>query len=282
MKIRDLDKLADTVREQVAQAIELPEPAMRLDMSSREGNSERQFKYLHQMCTLHSEHFAQAHKVKCTLLTDGYRTVAEAENPLGPYLFARAIFELSAFTHDVSRRLREIMHKPEANWRSNGEEFFSLVVRARFATSDPSKRQALEEAGAPAKLLKPINITESIRTLLATEEGASLHGEYDKLCDFVHHNLSSQLVSSAGVRIGDSAYAAGGGSVRMLKPAPITRYEYPLATKAAQAIAETLPTVLKCTEIFVQSINQMPLTPFTEHQLRTRIGSPIGFRTLSQ
>lgn len=233
------------------------------------------------MCLLHAENFAQAHQIKLVSLLDGYQAVAKAENTLGPYLFARSILELTAFVYEVSARLTEIAAKPEANWKGKGEEFFTMIVRARFATTDPKKRQALESAGCPARLLKPLNVMKCISTLLTDPEATgALSEQYEKLCDFVHHNLSSQVTSSPGFRVGDMAHSAGGGAIVMTKQAPITRYEYPVARKAALAIEETLPTVIKCVEICVKHLNKMPRTPFSVDQLREKTGSALGITTL--
>jgi hypothetical protein len=177
MNLEELEKLAAPLRDHVAQGIEFPEPGWRLDMESREGAPDRQFKYLHQMCLLHAENFARAQQIKVSTLIDGYQAVAEAKNPLGPYLFARAIFELGAFTWDVSKRLRDIANKPDSTWRTKGEEYFSLIVRARFATSDPSKQKLLEAGGCPTRLLKPINIMSSVQALLAEPNSESLRGQ---------------------------------------------------------------------------------------------------------
>jgi len=281
MTLEDLERLAAPLRSHVVSAIEFPEPAMRLDLASREGAPNRQFKYLHQMCLLHAENFAQAHQVKLVSLIDGYQTIVRAGNALGPYLFARSILELSAFVYDVSRRLREIAVKPDPGWRSKGEEFFALVVRARFATTDPKKRQALEAGGCPAKLLKPLNVMNSITALTGDPEAADvLANQYDKLCDFVHHNLSSQVTSSPGFRVGDTAHSASGGALVLMKQAPITRYEYPVPNKAALALDETLPAVMKCIQICVRRLNEMPRTPFSTDQVRVFTGSGLGLTTL--
>ncbi len=238
------------------------------------------FKYLHQMCTLHTEGFAVAHQIKLIALIDGYVAVVRFNNALGPYLFARAILELTAFVFDVSKRLEQIAAKPAPVWRAKGEEFFAMIVRARFATSDPTKGKALEAAGCPSKLLKPLNVMASIETLVADEDGGTLRGQYDKLCDFVHHNLSSQATSSSGFRMGDAAYSSNGGALVMLKEGPVTRYEYPVPTKSALAVDETLATLLKCIEMCVRSLNRMPRSPFSREQLLERTGTALGITFL--
>jgi hypothetical protein len=281
MTLDDLDQICAPLRAYIAAAIEFPEPAQKLDMASREGAPDRQFKHLHQMCLFHSSNFTRANQIKIVALLDGYKAVIAADNPIGPYLFARSVLELSAFICDVSARLREIAAKPDANWRAKGEEFFSMIVRARFATTDPKKRQALEAAGMPSRLLKPINVMESVAKLLAQPGAADvLRDQYDKLCDFVHHNLSSQVTSSPGFRMGDVAHSTGGGALVMMKGGPITRYEYPVPHKPKLAVEETLPIVMKCVEVCVEHLNRIPETPFSAELLRERTGSSIGLTTL--
>jgi hypothetical protein len=283
MTLDDLDRASAPLRAYISSPIEFPEPAQKLDMASRQGAPDRQFKYLHQMCLLHASNFTRANQIKVVSLLDGYKAVIAAGNPIGPYLFTRSILELSAFICDVSTRLREIASKPDASWMSKGEEFFSCIVRARFATTDPKKRQALEAAGMPARLLKPINVMNSIATLLAQPGAADvLRDQYDKLCDFVHHNLSSQVTSSPGFRTGDVAHSAGGGALVMMKGGPITRYEYPVPHKPKLAVEETLPVVMKCVEVCVEHLNRIPETPFSAAQLQERTGSSIGLTALTQ
>src|SRR5690242_7615544 len=118
MTLDDLDRACAPLRAYIDAAVEFPEPAQKLDMATREGAPDRQFKYLHQMCLLHISNFTRANQIKVVSLLDGYKAVIAARNPVGPYLFARSIFELSAFICDVSTRLREIAAKPDANWMS--------------------------------------------------------------------------------------------------------------------------------------------------------------------
>ena len=263
MTLDELEMRAASLREHVAAPIEFPEPAIKLDLLSREGEPVRQFKYLHQMCLLHAENFVRANEIKLVTLLDGYQLVARAQNALGPYLYARTLLELCAFSYDVAARLRDIAAKPSANWRPKGEEFFALLVRARFATTDPAKRQFLEAAGCPSRLLKPLNVMSSLSALAADPQAGTLSGQYEKFCDFVHHNLSSQVTSSPGFRMGDSAHSAGGGALVTTKQGPITRYEYPVSSKAARAVEETLPVIVKAVEICVKSLKTLPRTPFS-------------------
>lgn len=277
MSLQSLEDLALPLREYVKRAIEFPEPALKLDLASRKNDPVRQFKHLHQMCTIHGESFAVANQIKQVALIDGYLLVSRNLHPLGPYLFARSLLELSAFICDLASRAREIYVKPDKQWLSKGEEFFALIMRARYATSDPKLRKSLEESGVPNHLLKPFNVMHSLAALESSEDGGQFDGVYAKLCDFVHHNLSSQVTSSPGSRQDVMALSQGGGAILMNKPSPVTRYEYPVPSKGEKAVRETLDDVVNSVKVMVKNLNSMPLTPFGEEQIEMMTGSKVGF-----
>lgn len=280
MSLQKIIASAESLRNQVATVVEFPEPSMRLDMKPRSNDDVRQFKYLHQMCTLHGESFAVSNQIKLVCLLDGYIALCKEMNPLGPYQFARSILELAAFLNDISSRAVKIANKPKDNWRAKGEEYFSCLIRARFGMSNPKTIEHLKSHGASKKLLKPINVMSSLDLLLKNTSAKSLEGKYDMLCDFVHHNLSSQITSSPGFRMGETARTSGGGGLVTMKNGPITRYQYPVPEKADLAISDTEDVVLTAMNICIESINSMPRTPFCEDQLLEFTGSRIGLTRL--
>jgi hypothetical protein len=156
-----------------------------------------------------------------------------AKNPLGTYGSARALLEFSAFIHEVYSRLKSAAGQLREKWRPAGEEFFAIIVRARSGTSSPAKVELLRNAGAPAGALKPFLVTECIKNLvteciknLAKQPGEeSALTRYNHLCDFVHHNLSSQTLGNAGSTVSGAARSSGGGAMVLRKPGPITQFQ---------------------------------------------------------
>ena len=70
------------------------------------------------------------------------------------------MFELSAFLHEVQKRLQDVvLHVNEKTWQPLGERYFGLIVRARFATTHRVYSDLLRADGVPARRLKPFAIT---------------------------------------------------------------------------------------------------------------------------
>lgn len=275
MSLKALEDLVLPLRHHVSRAIELPEATYVLDLSSRQNDPIRQFKHLHQMCLMHAEAFALANQIKLVSLIDGYLHLSQNLHPLGPYMFARSMVELSAFIFYISSKAQTIFHMSDHQWKTKGEEFFELIVRARFGTSDPQLRQFFQEQGMPSHLVKPFRAGANINAL--DNSGFPVKEIYAKLCDFVHHNLSSQITSSPGFRIDSTAYAEGGGRIHLSARGPVTRYEYPVPSKGEKAIRETVVCVIDTAKIMIKHLNAMPRTPFGEAKIKEITGSNVGF-----
>jgi len=194
----EIRTFADSIRVRYESPIEFPEPNFRLGLAERAGQPTRQFKHLHQMCMGHVEHLAISGEIKLLSLIDGYLMAATSGVVIGPFLFARTIVEQCAFMNELNRRLLEIARKPQKNWMSKGEEFFSVVVRFRFATGDKKLQKNMEAEGFPKKLLKPVNVMTCIDSLASNPALNTLGESYDKFCDFVHHNCQSHYTASSG------------------------------------------------------------------------------------
>lgn len=279
----DLNSIEESIREarqEVYSGIELPEPALKLDMAARGGDKLRQFKYLHQMCTLHVENFVASNQIKTVALVDGFLENARLESTLGMYLFTRSLLELAAFLHDVNERLTSVTAEPEQKWRPKGEQFFGIILRARFGTSNSELVKRLKEAGASKKHIEPFNIMQSLNKLIASADGNSLAGKYDQLCDYVHHNLSSHYTSSLGSRRGESAHSEVGGAILLMKDSAISRYKYPAPNKAKKAQSDTVEVVDASLRLCTRELNRMPRTPYGEKQLKKMTGSSIGLALL--
>ena len=168
--------------------------------------------------------------------------------------------------------------QPEEKWRPKGEQFFGLMIRARFSTSNPKIRDHLKNCGVSRRYLDPFNIMHSISKL--EKKISTLNGKYDFLCDYVHHNGSSNYTSSPGFKVGRSASSVGGGGIITKKNAAITRYEYPVPNKTEKAVEDTIDIVLKCLEVSLSSINDIPYSPYSENQINSFTGNKLGFNTL--
>lgn len=279
----ELSDLAESLRAEFVAPIELPEPATRLGLQERVGQPERQFKHLHQMCLGHVEHLALSGRIKLLALLDGYLSVVGTGSVIGHYLFARMVIEQCGFTSEVQRRLAEMSRKPEANWLSKGEEFFSLVIRFRFATGDKALQRHLESEGIPQKLLKPISIMNCIAALAATPDLVHFASLYEKFCDYVHHNGPSHYTTSSGFVVGQAAsHHASGGVILTKKAGPISRYEYLTPVKARKALDDTVDAVVLATRTCNRTLAGMHRSPYTMQQIKRMTGSEMGMMYLGK
>lgn len=273
----ELSDLAESFRAQFVAPIELPEPAPRLGLQERTGQPARQFKHLHQMCLGHVEHLALSGRIKLLALLDGYLSAVSTGAVIGDYLFARTVIEQCAFTCEVQRRLAEVSRKPEANWLPKGEEFFSLVIRFRFATADKALQRHLESQGIPQKLLKPVNVMNCIAALVTSPDLAQLAPLYEQFCDYVHHNGPSHYTTSSGFFVDSVAsHHASGGAILTKKAGPISRYEYPTTAKAQKAIDDTVNSVVLAAGACNRMLTDMHRSPYTMQQIKQMTGNELG------
>ncbi len=273
--LNQLRETHDRLRIAAEKPIQFPRTNPRLDVDSRAPDLTRMFKHLHQMCLLHVCNFSAGNKVKLPYLIACYTSMVDAENPFGVYSSARNLLELNAFLYEVSRRLIECKEGNE-DWRTRGEQFFGLIVRARFATSDPKIAEPLRNEGVSKKHIKPFSIMNCIRKLTAEADFPDVQDQYDSLCDFVHHNLSSQIASDAGFVTSDVARSSGGGALIMPTAGPILHYQYPVKNKAVKAIDETAVCALRNTEGIIRWLNRLPETPYSASEIQEMTGTPLG------
>jgi hypothetical protein len=261
--------------------IQWPEPALVLDLESRRGSELRTFKYLHQSCLLHREHFWATNQIKHLSLIDAYLDLADSQNGLALYIVARSMFELGAFLHQVQSRLREATDRAAENWSEAGQMFFGTIVRARFATTREDYKTLLrDEAGVSPKRLEPFNIMHCIRGLANDTDNEDAGARYAFLCDFVHHNLASASTANAGSAVVDRAVASGGGMLVMPGSGPITQYEYPLRSKFARALDDTGPGFLHDALACARWLNEMPAGPYPPLLVEQMTGTPLGVTEL--
>jgi hypothetical protein len=277
--IAELAALREKLVEHVSRAIQWPEPQLVLNLASRRGSEVRTFKHLQQVTMFHRENYASSNQVKHLYLIDGFLAMATAQNPVALYGLARSMFELSAFLHEVQRRLRDVTPRvDEKNWQSAGEQFFGLIVRARVATTHPKFLEMLRANGVAKEHLKPFNVKHCIQELSKESEHKDAVERYALLCDFVHHNLGSLTIANSGSAESEWARAPGGGGT-MASPdgaMTITQYEYPVQGKGHSAVDELAPGFLRDTRACIDWINSTPEGPFPPAMIVEKTGTRFG------
>jgi len=274
--LNELREKYGKLKTEAEKPIQFPEPSPRLDIVSKAPDRPRMFEHIHQSCLFHVCNFRAGNEVKLPYLIAGYTTMVEAENPFGVYSSARSLLELNAFLYEVSRRLIECKEGNESGWQSRGEKFFGLIVRARFGTKDPKKDELLLNYGVSGKNREPFRIMNSIENLAAEADFTDVQDQYNFLCDFVHHNLSSQRTSDVGFVTSNVAHSSSGGAIVMPNAGPITQYQYPVKTKAEKAIDETAAGALKNTEGIIRWLKRLPESPYSASEIQEMTGTPLG------
>lgn len=280
--LTQLAALRDSLVDEVGRPIQWPEPSMVLNLAARAGSELRIFKHIHQSCALHRENFVSGNQIKHLYLIDGFLSLATAENPVAIYSVARTMLELSAFLHEVARRLQEVVLRIDSqNWRPLGEKYFGLLIRARFATTNPEFRSMLGAQGVAAARLKPFSITNCIEGLASEPEHTDAETRYNGLCDFVHHNLSSLTVSNSGSGVVDVVRTAGGGELRHPDGSlSVTQYEYPVQGKADRAIEALAADFVRDARACIGWMNMVPSSPFPDQMIVAVTGNPTGLERL--
>lgn len=277
----ELAALRERLVEQVGKPLQWPEPGMTLNYGDRRSSEVRVFKYLQQMCLLHRENFVSTNQIRHLYLIDGFLTMATAQNPFGLYTFARSMFELSAFLHEVQTRLQEIALQINQNtWQPLGEKFFGLIVRARFATTHPRYRELLRSDGVPELRLKPFNIMHCVQELATEPEHQDATERYELLCDYVHHNLGSSTMANSGSAVTDVIRSARGGMMFTSGPMPFTRYEYPVQSKADRALDNVASGFVKDSRACIGWLDMTPESPFPPEMIVEKTGTRFGMPEL--
>lgn len=280
----DLERL-EALRAQLhavaGRPLEFPEAGFRLDLESRAGDETRQFKHLHQMCLMHSVAFRRANEIKLLYLVDAFRSLAGSQNPLGMYAVARSVLELRATLVDIGQRLIAKRAGTSADWRNRGQGYFGIILRARYASSDPKKAEVLRNSGVSKDNTQPFNVMRCLEAL--AEHVPDARSRYDMLCDFVHHNLSSQTVGQSNLRVGGIARSAAGGEIHVGGgDTPIIRYEYPSEPAGRYALEELAADVVVDVQACMEALMSLPESPFSDEELIQRTGHRMGVTPLSR
>ena len=267
-----IDLLAMTRRAGL-RPVQVPEVSARLDVERRADLAAR-FRYLHQSCLLHCTHFRFANQARVGYAIDAYLRSVSDLNPMGAYSSARVLLELYAMTRYVAKKLREAADE-SVDWQDRGATFFGVIVKARYGSTDPDKQAAMKNAGLPDDQLRNFKLNKARQDLHKELDWVTPH--YAALCDFVHPNLSSQLLGGGSVGESQVASTPGGGAMVMSGgKTSIIQYSFPLA-EAGQAAAQfTMERAFQSAEGAVKATNAILESPFTEAERVEWTGSKLG------
>ena len=273
--LRRLAAIRRSSEEHLAIVLQFPEVGFRLDFdAARAGSELRQFKHAHQMCLMHTTHLEMATKIKATYILDSYLWAVMQLNPIAVYSSARSLMELRLITAYVGHLLVEAQKGSGGDWRERGERFFNVILQARFGTSDPDAQHLLQANGCPETIMQPFRIAKA-RAFVA-QQHPWVREHYALLSDFVHPNLSSQRTAGAYAGEQEIAHSSGGGKLIMTKPSPVIQYQFPMPEPGRRAVSQTATRALENMLGIVESMNEMPRTPYAEDELVARTGSPLG------
>jgi uncharacterized protein YchJ len=274
-KLDLLIKQKNSLQKKYGSVYEVLEPKQKLDLESRKNDEIRIFKHLHHHCYLMSLNFIRGNRVKVLSLMDFYLICCTNKNPLGIYNATRTIIELTAFLNDISSRLDSACAKPDSDWKNKGEEYFNIIVRARYGTNNSKFQDLLQNSGIPKKKIKPINIMHSISVL--KESGyTDLAESYDEMCEYVHHNLSSNTTANLGSQVYDRVDVIS-NRFTVLPGNITTVYRYPLQEKGNKSIEETISIVEECIQLINDILQNLKVTPFAKEQIEQFTGTSHGF-----
>lgn len=214
-------------------------------------------------------------------MVDGYLQMLEVKNPIGIFSFARSMLELNAHIYEVYSRLSDAADQTR-DWRTRGEMFHKTINRFRLGTSNPYAKELLKETGVSKSISDPVHIHKSIEKLAEIEEFSNLMERYGFLCDFVHHNRSSQailageLLKKTSAKFGGSTMLFPNGEKR-----DISRYQFP----PKSVIDESFDYVtLDFTKDFAGAyiaIQAIPDSPYTMDELEAVTGDRLGVQQIS-
>lgn len=275
--LTSLAELGDPLRRRLSTPVRWPEANLKLDVESRRPDRTRMVKHVHQSCALHTESYRFGTEMKVVHLIDAFEQLAQAGNGLGLYPVARSALELYAQVFRVASTLRECQQKVTIeSWLPPGEEFFRAIVRARFATSNGSHADTLRGDGVSSKVLRPMNVMESIRLLNGQSAARAAAERYDELCDAVHHNLSSTAAVTAGSGVVDAAVHPSGGVIIGREEMTVTEYRYPVVWKADIALKSIGGDFVEDVRQTLEALAAFPESPFGPAFLQETTGSPLA------
>lgn len=281
--LESLAELGEPLRRRLSKPVQWPEADVKLDIESRRPDRSRMVKHVHQSCAMHTGSYKFGTEMKVVHLIDAFEQLAQAGNGLGLYPVARSALELYAQVLELASTLNDCRQKVTIeSWVPPGEEFFKAIVRARFATSNRTHAEALRGQGASSKVLKPMNVMESIRHLEGDSAAREAGERYAQLCDAVHHNLSSTAAVTAGSGVSDAARHHSGGMIFGRGEVTVTEYQYPVVWKADIALAAIGADFVEDVRQTLDALAALPQSPFGPEFLAETTGSPLGVVPLAR
>lgn len=256
--------------------IDCPAPSLQLDLESRAGDKIRQFKHLHQMCSIAQLDLHSALCMRMLLTLESYLTLYDGRCGLHLYAIARSVMELHGLSRRVSETLLAYRSGDISDWRSRGEGFFRYLVRARHGTRDEVLRRKLLDLGVSKKCLEPIHSKEIEAAIVSGPGFENDKKTYAMLCDHVHTNSQGFYVGSAGWFEADRVKASSDILFQLPKPGPVNRYEYPSVAGFDESKSVTAPIVDRHLLGFRAAIEEMPSSPYLEQEVNDQAGSVLG------
>ncbi|MFC1578977.1 SEC-C metal-binding domain-containing protein [Pseudomonadota bacterium] len=260
--------------------VNCPVTGHELDLESRAGDKIRQFKHIHQYCSVAQFDLHTALYMRMLLTLESYLTLYDGRCGLHLYAIARSVMELHGLSNRVSETLLAYRSGDISDWRSRGEGFFKYLVRARYGTRDPEIQRKLLDLGISKKCMVPIHSKDIEAAIFSLPEFENDRETYAMLCDYVHTNAQGFYVGSPGWFEAGTIRAQGQVFFQLPEPGPVTRYEYPTMEGFDEAVAVTAPIVDRHLLGFKAAIEKMPSSPYSDQEVRDQTGLAHGMPVL--
>lgn len=154
---------------------------------------------------------------------------------------------------------------------TRGQKFFRVLIQARYGTSNPQHQELLLARGLSKTTIKPFHINDCLSEVQKLKEGRWMRSHYDFLCDYVHHNLSSQTITTDS--LGESSHVAF-GKLEMFfeKTTAYYTYKYQSKNQISYAINATISQALENAKGIASSNASTPISPFSLEEAQKIFG----------
>ncbi len=271
--IESLIALLAERRPDFVQGIEVPTTAPDLNLDELRGEPVRQFKRINQGSIMSVWHIRAALGMQTLQLSDCYIALVEANKGLGLYGITRQILESHAFILSLSRRLEGISLGESRDWRSRGEAFYKLTIRAIFATNDPSLRVKHREVGVSNKSMETFHAKDLQEVISSDDRFQDDQNLYAELCDRVHPNGPALRT---GMQLGSPVSALKFGNNILMTPGGFTatyRYQYSERRIAEEAVAITAAPMLRHTRGIYKCLDSLSESPYRKAEVKEMTGT---------
>jgi len=262
------------------EGVDVPTAAPNLKLDKLRDEPVRQFKRIHQSSVMSTWHIRAALGMQTLQLGDCYIALVQAEKGLGLYGITRQILETHAFILSLSRRLQDIKLGESRDWRSRGEAFYKLTIRAIFATNDPSLRAKYREVGVSNKSMETFHAKDLQEMISSDSLFADDQNLYAELCDRVHPNgpalRTGMEVRSAisGINVGKTLVSAPGGLTGAY------RYQYSERRILEKALATTAAPMLRHTRGIYKCLDSLAESPYRKVEVKEMTGTEHGVQDI--